>query len=120
MPSLPPDVNRPPNAEQQAEFERQLGILVNEHKSYTSIGIWVRNGGSGPTIWRGTRGKKKKLMFGRNQKVIYNEGWGQLRGTPYPEEKLTHVIRQIDPSRLVNSVSGWNDHGFGDFSVSDR
>ncbi|GAB0137675.1 hypothetical protein EsDP_00005932 [Epichloe bromicola] len=88
MPSLPPDVNRPPNAEQQAEFERQLGILVNEHKSYTSIGIWV----------------------------IYNEGWGQLRGTPYPEEKLTQVVRQIDPSRLIDSVSGWNDHGFGDFS----
>lgn len=41
MPSLPADGNRPPNAEQQAEFERQLQILINEHKSYTSIVTWV-------------------------------------------------------------------------------
>lgn len=49
--------------------------------------------------------------------VIYNESWGQLRGPPYPEEKLTEVVRKIDPSRLIDSVTGWNDHGFGDFSV---
>ncbi|QUC19040.1 uncharacterized protein UV8b_03281 [Ustilaginoidea virens] len=88
MPSLPADGNRPPNAQQQAEFQRQLQLLINEHKSYTCIGIWV----------------------------IYNEGWGQLRGTPYPEEKLTQVVRGIDPSRLIDSVTGWHDHGFGDFS----
>ena len=31
-----------PNADQQAEFERQLAILIEEHKSYTSIVTWVR------------------------------------------------------------------------------
>ncbi|EFY91903.1 hydrolase, putative [Metarhizium acridum CQMa 102] len=83
MPSLPADGNRPPNPAQQAEFQRQLEVLVNEHKSYTSVVIWV---------------------------------WGQLRGPPYPEEKLTEVVRRLDASRLIDSVTGWNDHGFGDFS----
>ncbi|TWU77431.1 hypothetical protein ED733_006612 [Metarhizium rileyi] len=88
MPSLPADGNRPPSPAQQAEFQRQLEILVNEHKSYTSVVIWV----------------------------IYNESWGQLKGPPYPEEKLTDIVRSIDPSRLIDSVTGWNDHGYGDFS----
>ncbi|KAG6039427.1 hypothetical protein E4U41_002669 [Claviceps citrina] len=88
MPNLSTDGNRPPNAAQYTEFERQLETLVNEHKSYTCIGVWT----------------------------IYNEGWGQSRGPPYPEARLTEMVRQLDPSRLVNSVSGWNDHGFGDFS----
>jgi hypothetical protein len=51
------------------------------------------------------------------KQVIYNEGWGQLRVAPYPEGPLTDLVRRIDPTRLVNSVTGWNDHGFGDFSV---
>lgn len=50
--------------------------------------------------------------------VIYNEGWGQLRNPPYPEEALTEVVRKLDPTRLIDSVTGWFDHGFGDFSVS--
>ncbi|PHH66029.1 hypothetical protein CDD81_554 [Ophiocordyceps australis] len=88
MPSMPDDRNRLPNAAQQAEFERQLELLVNQLKSYTSIVTWI----------------------------IYNEGWGQLRQAPYPEEKLTKVVRSLDPTRLIDSVTGWHDHGFGDFS----
>lgn len=30
-----------PNATQQAEFTRQLGLLVNQHKSFPSIATWV-------------------------------------------------------------------------------
>jgi len=30
-----------PDAAQQAEFVRQLQVLVNQHKSYTSIFTWV-------------------------------------------------------------------------------
>lgn len=48
--------------------------------------------------------------------TIYNEGWGQLRNAPFPEEKLVRVVRDIDPTRLINANSGWYDHGFGDFS----
>ena len=29
---------------------------------------------------------------------------------------LTDIIHELDPTRLVNSVSGWFDHGAGDFS----
>ncbi|GKT40391.1 beta-galactosidase [Colletotrichum spaethianum] len=88
MPSLTANSARLPNAEQQAEFERQLQIMIQEHKSYTSIVTWT----------------------------IYNEGWGQLRNAPYPEESLVEVVRKIDPTRLINANSGWYDHGFGDYS----
>ncbi|KAM0233917.1 hypothetical protein ACHAPO_006788 [Fusarium lateritium] len=85
MPSLPADGNRKPNDAEQAEFKRQLEILVTQHKSYPSITTWV----------------------------IYNEGWGQRDGSP--EEDLTQLVRKLDKSRLINSVSGWDDHGYGDF-----
>ena len=49
--------------------------------------------------------------------TIYNEGWGQL-DDGQPEEELTKVVRELDPTRLINSVSGWDDHGFGDYHVS--
>ncbi|KAF5557457.1 beta-galactosidase [Fusarium mexicanum] len=45
--------------------------------------------------------------------VIYNEGWGQRDGSP--EKSLTELLQKLDKSRLINSISGWNDHGFGDF-----
>lgn len=50
--------------------------------------------------------------------VIYNEGWGQLRGPPYPELQLVEAVRGIDPTRLIDATTGWNDHGGGDYSVS--
>lgn len=40
MPAMSPRVPLP-NADQQAEFERQLDIMINEHLSYTSIVTWV-------------------------------------------------------------------------------
>ena len=48
--------------------------------------------------------------------VIYNEGWGQLIDG-YPEYNLTARVKQLDPSRLVDSTTGWYDHGAGDYSV---
>ncbi|KAJ5934376.1 hypothetical protein N7466_003923 [Penicillium verhagenii] len=87
MPALRPLQNILPNAAQQVEFSRQLEILVNQHKSFPSIATWV----------------------------IYNEGWGQLTDY-YPEFELTDRVRQLDPTRLVDSTTGWFDHGAGDFS----
>lgn len=40
MPSMSPRVPAP-DAAQQAEFERQFEVLINEHLSYTSIVTWV-------------------------------------------------------------------------------
>ncbi|KAF7171694.1 hypothetical protein CNMCM5623_004008 [Aspergillus felis] len=76
-----------PDAAQQEEFNRQLELLVKQHRSYPSIFSWI----------------------------IYNEGWGQLTDY-YPEIELTERVRQLDPTRLVDATSGWIDHGHGDFS----
>lgn len=80
--------DNPPDMAEQAEFERQLEVMVNEHKSYPSIVTWV----------------------------IYNEGWGQLVEPYYPEFSITARVRELDPTRLIDSVTGWWDHGAGDFS----
>jgi beta-galactosidase/beta-glucuronidase len=41
--------------------------------------------------------------------VIFNEGWGQ-----YDTQRLTQWTKQYDPTRLVNSTSGWADRAVGD------
>jgi hypothetical protein len=41
--------------------------------------------------------------------VPYNEGWGQ-----WDTARIAGLIRQWDPTRLVNSASGWTDRGVGD------
>ena len=41
--------------------------------------------------------------------VVYNEGWGQW-DTP----RIARWVKQYDPTRLVNSVSGWTDRNCGD------
>lgn len=88
MPALRPLQNILPDADQQAEFQRQLTVMVNQFKSYPSIGTWV----------------------------IYNEGWGQLLYPQLPEFGLTALVKSIDPTRLVDSTTGWYDHGAGDYS----
>ena len=45
--------------------------------------------------------------------VLFNESWGQ-----YDTTRLTSLIKSWDPSRLVDSASGWRDEGIGD--VVDR
>jgi beta-galactosidase/beta-glucuronidase len=41
--------------------------------------------------------------------VLFNEGWGQ-----YDTVRLTEWLEAYDPTRLVDSVTGWNDMGVGD------
>ena len=41
--------------------------------------------------------------------VPFNEGWGQ-----YDTERVTHWVKNYDPSRLVDSPSGWADREVGD------
>ena len=41
--------------------------------------------------------------------VIFNEGWGQ-----FETEKLSEWVKKLDPTRLVDSASGWVDRGVGD------
>jgi hypothetical protein len=41
--------------------------------------------------------------------VPFNEGWGQ-----FETARITQLIADYDPTRLVNSASGWTDRGTGD------
>ena len=41
--------------------------------------------------------------------VPFNEGWGQFN-----TEGIVNRIKGLDPTRLVNSASGWTDRGVGD------
>ncbi len=38
--------------------------------------------------------------------VPFNEGWGQ-----FDSVRITNHMKQTDPTRLIDSVSGWNDQG---------
>lgn len=96
MPSLRPDLPNPDggcgsirleNETVQLEFNRQLALLVEQLKNYPSIFAWT----------------------------IYNEEWGQDTDPPFREFPLTDMVRSLDPTRLVNAVSGWTDHRAGDF-----
>jgi hypothetical protein len=62
------------------------GMLVEQLKNYPSIFAWT----------------------------IYNEEWGQDTKLE-PEFGLTDMVRSLDPTRLVNAVSGWTDRRAGDF-----
>jgi hypothetical protein len=41
--------------------------------------------------------------------ILFNEGWGQ-----YDTERLVPWLKSLDPSRLVDNVSGWTDKRVGD------
>lgn len=41
--------------------------------------------------------------------VAFNEGWGQYNTTG-----IVGLIKELDPTRLVNNASGWSDRGVGD------
>ena len=41
--------------------------------------------------------------------VLFNEGWGQ-----YDTERLVPWLKSLDPSRLIDSASGWTDKRVGD------
>jgi len=47
--------------------------------------------------------------------TIFNEGWGQ-----YEVPRLTKWVKAMDPSRLVNSTSGWYDQHVGDLVDAHR
>jgi hypothetical protein len=41
--------------------------------------------------------------------VPFNEGWGQ-----YDTDRIVELVRNLDPTRLVNNASGWTDRNVGD------
>jgi hypothetical protein len=47
--------------------------------------------------------------------VPYNEGWGQ-----WDTARITKMVKDLDPTRLVNNASGWTDRGVGDVNDIHR
>lgn len=47
--------------------------------------------------------------------VPYNEGWGQ-----WDTERICGLVKEWDPTRLVNHASGWTDRGVGDVNDVHR
>lgn len=51
--------------------------------------------------------------FGNHPSIVmwvpFNEGWGQ-----FDTARIADFTRKLDPTRLVNSASGWTDRGVGD------
>lgn len=43
--------------------------------------------------------------------TTFNEGWGQ-----HDTAEIVNLTRQLDPTRLVNNASGWNDEHVGDMA----
>lgn len=41
--------------------------------------------------------------------VPFNEGWGE-----HDTNEILKMVKDMDPSRLVNGPSGWEDRGYGD------
>jgi beta-galactosidase/beta-glucuronidase len=41
--------------------------------------------------------------------VPFNEGWGQ-----HATDEILRMVKAMDPSRLVDGPSGWEDRGYGD------
>lgn len=42
--------------------------------------------------------------------TLFNEGWGQ-----FDSSRLTSLLRKLDPTRLIDSNSGWYDQKCGDY-----
>ncbi len=42
--------------------------------------------------------------------VPFNEGWGQ-----FDSKRISGEIKKLDPTRTIDSTSGWHDQGGGDF-----
>jgi beta-galactosidase/beta-glucuronidase len=57
----------------------------------------------------------KRMIEGRGNHpsivmwVVFNEGWGQ-----FDTARITKLTKELDPSRLIDSASGWTDRVVGD------
>jgi hypothetical protein len=95
----------------------KLGLLVWQDMPHGDAGITD----SDPDI---TRSKESGEQFEMELKEMlrekynhpciivwtpFNEGWGQ-----WQTERISSLIKQLDPTRLVNNASGWTDRGAGD------
>jgi len=95
----------------------RLGLLVWQDmpSGDRSIGGEDRDIERTPESTEGFKKELKAMVDARRNHpsivmwVLYNEGWGQ-----WDTARMTEWIKEHDPSRLVDSASGWTDRGVGD------
>lgn len=75
------------DADNRAEFERDLAGMISLLQPHPSIIGWVP----------------------------FNESWGQ-----FDARRIEILVRGLDPTRLVDTVSGWYDQWAGDFRSRHR
>lgn len=73
-------------AEPPGALHTELIAMINGRRNHPSIVMWV----------------------------IFNEGWGQSQFGLIGTAKLTRLVRQLDPTRLISSATGWVDYGISD------
>ncbi len=83
-----------------------FNINVNDTKHYKFFG---RESAEGRAEYE--RDLERTINLLKNQTSIamwvpFNEGWGQ-----FDSKRITDKIKQMDPTRTVDSSSGWHDNG---------
>jgi beta-galactosidase/beta-glucuronidase len=72
-----------------------------------------RKNGKGRTEWIKECIRTVDLLYNHPSIIVwvlFNEGWGQ-----FDSKRAYDMVREIDPTRLVDHASGWFDQGCGDF-----
>ncbi len=101
----------------------KLGVLVWQDMPQMFGAIDPNNKAAGQQIDDATKEEFAKELkseiaeFYNHPSIIvwtdFNEGWGQ-----HDTEKIAALTKELDPTRLVNSASGWVDKGVGDIQDS--
>jgi len=85
-----------PNGDQPADSQHPeiTRTAASAHEFEKELGRMIADRGNHPciVIW-----------------IPFNQGWGQ-----YDTARITGLIKELDPSRLVIDASGWYDMGVGD------
>ena len=86
------------------------------HFRDTAARHWRRLGAGGAAYrreWTETCREVVRLLGGHPCIIgwsLFNEGWGQ-----FDARAACEMVRALDPSRVIDAVSGWYDQGCGDF-----
>ena len=87
-----------------------ISYRCNDTKQYHKLG---RKNPESRKCFEETLGKTVDRLFNCPCIAIwtlFNEGWGQ-----FDAARLTALLKDLDPTRLIDSTSGWFDQGVGDF-----
>jgi hypothetical protein len=96
----------------------KLGLLVWQDMPSSADGHVAPGKGEGtrpPAIVENFERELKALIDARRNSpsivmwVPFNEGWGQ-----FDTVRIAKLVKEYDPTRLVNCASGWNDFPVGD------